>query len=80
MSGTQRHTPWPNVYQTKGQCEVSWFQETPAVSLELIHATGVSIAASIIGGGASRLVGLCLAIATIGRFAPRQPGGDAKRG
>jgi hypothetical protein len=37
MSGTQRHTPWPNVYQTKGQCEVSWFQETPAVSLELIH-------------------------------------------
>jgi hypothetical protein len=58
MGGTQRHTHWQNVYQTKGRCEASWFQETPVVSLELIHATGVSITASIIdiGGVASRLV------------------------
>lgn len=54
--GRQAH--WQNVYQTKGEREVSWFQEHPAISLDLIRATGVSTDASIIdiGGGASRLV------------------------
>lgn len=58
MSDIGRHTHWENVYQTKAEREVSWFEENPAVSLELIHATGVTAAASIvdIGGGASRLV------------------------
>jgi SAM-dependent methyltransferase len=48
---------WENVYQTKGERDVSWFQETPEVSLDLIRATGAGTAASIvdIGGGASRL-------------------------
>ncbi len=57
MSDTQRHAHWETVYQTKGECDVSWFEESPAVSLELIRATGVATAASIvdIGGGASRL-------------------------
>jgi SAM-dependent methyltransferase len=55
MSNLER---WENVYQTKGEHEVSWFQESPTVSLELIRATGVTTDASIldIGGGASRLV------------------------
>jgi SAM-dependent methyltransferase len=48
---------WDNVYSVKGEREVSWFEETPAVSLDLIRATGVTAYASIIdiGGGASRL-------------------------
>lgn len=58
MTGTQRHAHWENVYQTKGEREVSWFQESPAISLDLIRATGVEADTSIIdiGGGASRLV------------------------
>jgi SAM-dependent methyltransferase len=52
-----RQAHWENVYQTKGERDVSWFQETPEVSLDLIRATGACAAASIvdIGGGASRL-------------------------
>ncbi len=58
MSNTQRHAHWETVYQTKGERDVSWFEESPVVSLDLIRATGVTAAASIvdIGGGASRLV------------------------
>src|SRR5271167_997000 len=49
-----------NVYLTKGEQDVSWFQQSPRISLDLIHATGVTTDASIIdiGGGASRLVDL----------------------
>ncbi|MDO8875657.1 MAG: class I SAM-dependent methyltransferase [Pseudolabrys sp.] len=58
MSGDERHIHWEKVYQTKAEGEVSWFQESPEVSLDLIRATGVNASASIIdiGGGASRLV------------------------
>lgn len=53
-----RLTHWQNVYATKPDTEVSWFQEDPAPSLELVAATGISADADIIdvGGGASRLV------------------------
>jgi len=56
MSGRQAH--WENVYTTKDEHAVSWFQEKPDISLDLILATGVKATASIIdiGGGASRLV------------------------
>jgi trans-aconitate methyltransferase len=58
MSDASRQAHWDNVYTTKGEREVSWFQENPAPSLELIAATGLSVDAAIIdiGGGASRLV------------------------
>lgn len=58
MSTFDRKTHWENVYTTRDENSVSWFEESSAVSLDLIHATGVSVAASIIdvGGGASRLV------------------------
>ena len=58
MSALERQTHWQNVYQTKGERDVSWFQEIPTISLDLIRATGVGADASIIdiGGGASRLV------------------------
>jgi trans-aconitate methyltransferase len=58
MSSVERQTHWENVYTTKGEKEVSWFEESPTISLDLIRSTGVSTSASIIdiGGGASRLV------------------------
>jgi SAM-dependent methyltransferase len=58
MVDWDRRTHWENVYTAKAENEVSWFQESPAVSLELIHATGMPKNAAIvdIGGGASRLV------------------------
>jgi SAM-dependent methyltransferase len=54
--GRQAH--WQNVYATRDERAVSWFQESPDISLALIRATGVDTRASIIdiGGGASRLV------------------------
>src|SRR5438874_11398367 len=58
MEDASRQAHWENVYTTKGENEVSWFQQSPVPSLELIvHAGAVSNSAIIdIGGGASRLV------------------------
>jgi 2-polyprenyl-3-methyl-5-hydroxy-6-metoxy-1,4-benzoquinol methylase len=58
VNSTGRQAHWQNVYATKAEKEVSWFQENPAPSLELIAATGIRRDADIIdvGGGASRLV------------------------
>jgi trans-aconitate methyltransferase len=49
---------WESVYSTKNYTEVSWFQQSPKSSLELIKLIGVSKSAQIIdiGGGASTLV------------------------
>ena len=54
--GPQAH--WEAVYSQKGEQEVSWFQENPELSLELIARAGATPASGIIdiGGGASRLV------------------------
>jgi trans-aconitate methyltransferase len=54
---SDRSSHWETVYSTKAETEVSWFQESPAISLELIKATGANKDAAIIdiGGGASRL-------------------------
>jgi SAM-dependent methyltransferase len=58
MDTLARQSHWENVYKSKSEREVSWFEELPAVSLDLIHASGVGPKGSIIdiGGGASRLV------------------------
>ena len=58
MNEIDRQAHWQNVYATKAEKEVSWFQENPVPSLELIAAAGIARNASIIdvGGGASRLV------------------------
>ncbi len=55
---SDRSTHWDNVYAIKGEAEVSWYQDSPAISLEMIHAASPDHRASIIdiGGGASRLV------------------------
>jgi 2-polyprenyl-3-methyl-5-hydroxy-6-metoxy-1,4-benzoquinol methylase len=49
---------WEDVFRRKEEGEVSWFQERPGTSLELIARTGAGRGASIVdvGGGASRLV------------------------
>lgn len=58
MDDTDRQAHWQNVYATKAEKEVSWFQEKPTQSLDMIAATGISTGAGIldVGGGASRLV------------------------
>jgi SAM-dependent methyltransferase len=58
MTSPDRGEHWEGVYRTKGEREVSWFQERPSVSLELIRSAGATRLSSIvdIGGGASRLV------------------------
>ncbi|NOJ40674.1 class I SAM-dependent methyltransferase [Bradyrhizobium australiense] len=55
-AGRQAH--WENVYTTKGENEVSWFQQSPVPSLDLIAQAGATSNSAIIdiGGGASRLV------------------------
>jgi hypothetical protein len=57
MNDLSRQHHWEKVYSTRGEREVSWFQETPALSLELIELVGAIQNSAIIdiGGGASRL-------------------------
>lgn len=57
-----RKEHWNQVYQTKAPDDVSWFQTRPALSLQLIAATGVRQDQSIIdvGGGASVLADFLL--------------------
>jgi SAM-dependent methyltransferase len=49
---------WETVYRTKAETDVSWFQESPKVSLDLIDMLGIAPQTGVIdvGGGASRLV------------------------
>jgi SAM-dependent methyltransferase len=57
MTDAQR-VHWEGVYTRKGEAEVSWFEDAPAVSMALLALTGAAADAAIIdiGGGASRLV------------------------
>jgi len=63
MSEEVRKTHWETVYTTRGENEVSWFQDNPALSLELIDLVRPTHDAAIvdIGGGESRLVDNLLA-------------------
>jgi SAM-dependent methyltransferase len=63
MTSASRQAHWQNVYETKGEREVSWFQESPVPSLELIALAGATPTSAIvdIGGGASRLIDSLLA-------------------
>jgi SAM-dependent methyltransferase len=58
MRSEDRHAHWQEVYTRKAENEVSWFQESPAPSTELIMQVGATRTSPImdIGGGASRLV------------------------
>ena len=59
----ERKRHWHLVYCDKGEGDVSWFEASPAVSLDLIAQVGAGPEASLIdiGGGASRLVDVLLA-------------------
>ncbi len=56
--GTCRRTHWNDVYGGKHYTDVSWYQDIPATSLELIASTGIARDDAIIdvGGGASTLI------------------------
>ncbi|PSJ53714.1 class I SAM-dependent methyltransferase [Kumtagia ephedrae] len=58
MDETSSQSHWQKTYSEKGEAGVSWFEDRPAVSLDLIGRTGANAASSLIdvGGGASRLV------------------------
>jgi hypothetical protein len=49
---------WDDRYAAIGESSVSWFEETPTVSLDLFDELGVTPQDSVIdiGGGVSRLV------------------------
>ncbi len=53
----ERARHWDNAYASRGARGVSWYQDTPRMSLELFDALGVGRHASVIdiGGGASVL-------------------------
>lgn len=55
----KRKEHWENVYDTKGDLEVSWYQETPTTSVKLINSLSLKKDAAIIdiGGGNSNLIG-----------------------
>jgi ubiquinone/menaquinone biosynthesis C-methylase UbiE len=63
MTDANRKSHWETVYTTKGENEVSWFQENPAPSLDLIDLARPTPESAVIdvGGGASRLVDSLLA-------------------
>lgn len=58
MPNSDQKTHWENVYSTKSEREVSWYQDSAEPSLELIAIAGgkPDYAFIDIGGGASRLV------------------------
>ena len=53
-----RRQHWTGVYTTKGERDVGWFEASPAISLQLIEAAGLTSATCVldVGGGESRLV------------------------
>jgi SAM-dependent methyltransferase len=53
----ERHAHWETVYSNKSETEVSWYQPSPDVSLQLISKVSAPHARVIdVGGGASTLV------------------------
>ncbi len=55
---SKRKTHWEDVYRDKSPLKVSWFQQRPELSLELIKHTSIGKNSELIdiGGGASTLV------------------------
>jgi SAM-dependent methyltransferase len=58
MNDASRQAHWENIYSSKAENELSWFQQSAAPSLELIELCSPAGDAAIldVGGGASRLV------------------------
>ncbi len=77
-----RRLHWENAYSTKGEADVSWFQESPAPSLDLIHLVQAKQSDAIVdvGGGARRLVDSFLAEGLGHRDRTSTLGGCARQG
>lgn len=58
MNECQAREHWNKIYATRQEQELSWFEEAPAISLELLLTPRVDIHAPVldVGGGTSRLV------------------------
>ena len=54
----ERHRHWNQVYTTKGERDVSWFEALPEISLEMLDAAGMTAHSCVldVGGGDSHLV------------------------
>jgi SAM-dependent methyltransferase len=63
MGELERRNHWQEVYAKRAENEVSWFQERPETSFDLIARSRVPKTAPVIdiGAGASRLIDLLLA-------------------
>ncbi|WP_298352208.1 class I SAM-dependent methyltransferase [Rhodoblastus sp.] len=63
MTSFDRRGHWQGVYSAKAETELSWFQATPAPSLDLLRLAGAGKESALIdiGGGASVLVDYLLA-------------------
>ncbi len=58
MDELQAREHWQQIYSTRQEQELSWFEDTPGISLELLLTPPLDQDASVldVGGGASRLV------------------------
>jgi hypothetical protein len=56
--GLNRHEHWERMYLTKAEGDLSWFETFPAVSLQLMEASGLTPDTCVldVGGGDSHLV------------------------
>ncbi|PWJ85063.1 methyltransferase family protein [Pseudaminobacter salicylatoxidans] len=63
MQDNGRQAHWNEAYATKGEKGVSWYEDAPMPSLDLMRQCGATAKSSLIdiGGGASRLVDALLA-------------------
>ena len=63
MNDAERQQHWQRVYVEKNAKTVSWFEDSPVASLELLQSANLTSASGVIdvGGGASALVDALLA-------------------
>jgi SAM-dependent methyltransferase len=54
----ERAAHWNQVYTTKTEQEVSWFEPLPAISLEMLESAGMTVESCVldVGGGDSHLI------------------------
>lgn len=62
-SGIDRRAHWERVFEERGPAGVSWYEESPRMSLEMIDLAGVRPHEAVldVGGGSSPLAGALLA-------------------
>jgi hypothetical protein len=51
MESGSRRSHWESIYSAKGETGISWFQETPVPSLELLELAGAQPSSAIVDAG-----------------------------